>query len=179
MSVRERQLEYLASARNLRAQEKTVTSLAAAKAQAGKRLAQVTSRYRSELQNERVEAEGQSHRLQQESVKLGHQAARLELKAPQAGIVKELATHTIGAVVSPGAALLTLVPEDEPLLAEVMIQNKARAAPASQELEARGQTHRLVPGMQVVAEIHQRRRTVMEYLLSPVQKTLHEGGRER
>ena len=40
MSVRERQLEYLASARNLRAQEKTVASLAVAEAQAGKRLAQ-------------------------------------------------------------------------------------------------------------------------------------------
>ncbi len=33
--------------------------------------------------------------------------------------------------------------------------------------------------MQVVAEIHQGRRTVMEYLLSPVQKAFHEAGRER
>ena len=123
MSVRERQLEYLESARNLRAQEKTVASLAAAVAQARKQLEQITSRYRSDLQNERVEAEGQFHRLRQESVKLEHQAGLLELKAPQAGIVKDLATHTAGAVVSPGAALLTLVPEDEPLLAEVMIQN--------------------------------------------------------
>jgi HlyD family secretion protein len=46
-------------------------------------------------------------------------------------------------------------------------------------LEARGQTLKLVPGMQVVTEIHQGRRSVMEYLLSPVQKTLYESGRER
>ena len=37
----------------------------------------------------------------------------------------------------------------------------------------------LAAGMQAVAEIKQGRRTVMEYLLSPVQKTLHDSGRER
>jgi HlyD family secretion protein len=33
--------------------------------------------------------------------------------------------------------------------------------------------------MQVIAEIHQGQRTVMEYLLSPVQKAFQEAGRER
>jgi HlyD family secretion protein len=33
--------------------------------------------------------------------------------------------------------------------------------------------------MQVVAEIHQGTRSVMEYLLSPLQKTVHEAARER
>ena len=32
---------------------------------------------------------------------------------------------------------------------------------------------------QVVAEIHLGERTVMDYLLSPVQKTVREAGRER
>ncbi|MDR0578007.1 MAG: HlyD family type I secretion periplasmic adaptor subunit [Candidatus Accumulibacter sp.] len=241
VTVRERQREYLESARDLRAQGEAVAGLSAAVAQAEKQLRQIESQYRSELQNERIEAEGQYRRLQQESVKLAHKSGLLELKAPQAGIVKDLATHTVGAVVSPGTVVLTLVPENEPLLAEVMIRNddvgfvhaqqsvkvklaaypfqkygmldgtvihvgpdasegnapasndsqdnaekppaqltyKALVALESQLLEARGQTLRLVPGMQVVAEIHQGRRTVMEYLLSPVQKTLYESGRER
>lgn len=34
-------------------------------------------------------------------------------------------------------------------------------------------------GMQVSAEIHLGRRTVLEYLLSPVQKAWHEAARER
>jgi HlyD family secretion protein len=216
--------------------------LAAAVAQAEKQLSEVASRYRSELQNERVEAEGEYRRLQQESVKLAHKAELLELKASQTGIVKDLATHTIGAVVSPGTVVLTLVPENEPLVAEVMIKNddvgfvhaqqpvkvklaaypfqkygmldgevihvgpdasegenpaqgskdsdgaeqpparltyKALITLKAQTLEARGKVLKLVPGMRVVAEIHQGRRTVMEYLLSPVQKILHEGGRER
>ncbi|UCF77360.1 MAG: HlyD family efflux transporter periplasmic adaptor subunit [Betaproteobacteria bacterium] len=37
--------------------------------------------------------------------------------------VKDLATHTPGTVVAPGTILLTLVPKDEPLLAEVWVAN--------------------------------------------------------
>ena len=48
-----------------------------------------------------------------------------------------------------------------------------------QHLETDGQRMRLSPGMQVVSEIHQGSRTVMEYLLSPVQKAWQEAGRER
>jgi hemolysin D len=37
----------------------------------------------------------------------------------------------------------------------------------------------ITPGMQVVAEVNQGRRTVLEYLLSPVRKAVNEAGRER
>jgi hemolysin D len=239
VTVRDKQREYLEKARDLRAQEETVASLAAAMAQAGKQLNQITSKYRSDLQNERVDAEGQLRKLQQDQLKQEHKTGLLELKASQAGIVKDLATHTIGTVVSPGTVVLSLVPENEPLVAEVMVKNddvgfvyaqqhvkvklsaypfekygmldgevvhvgpdasegdsqaakdpskdkpppqltyKALIALKSQSLDAQGQSFKLVPGMQVVAEINQGRRTVMEYLLSPVQKTLHDSGRER
>ena len=237
--VRDKQREYLEKARDLSAQEETAASLAAAVAQAGKQLNQVSSKYRSELQNERVEAEGQHRKLQQEAIKQDHKTGLLELKASQSGIVKDLATHTIGTVVSPGTVILSLVPENEPLVAEVMVKNddvgfiypqqmvkvklsaypfekygmldgvvihigpdasqgdsqagkdqakekspsllsyKVLIALKSQMLEAHGRQLKLVPGMQVVAEINQGRRTVMQYLLSPVQKTLHDSGRER
>jgi HlyD family secretion protein len=49
--------------------------------------------------------------------------ALLELKAPQAGIVKDLATHTPGTVVSPGTILMTVVPKAERLRAEVWVAN--------------------------------------------------------
>ena len=239
VTVRDKQRDYLEKARDLRAQEETVASLAAAVAQASKQVSQITSKYRSDLQNERVDAEGQYRKLQQEQLKQEHKTGLLELKASQAGIVKDLATHTIGTVVSPGTVVLSLVPENEPLVAEVMVKNddvgfvypqqkvkvkiaaypfqkygmldgeviqvgpdasdadkqaskdsdkekqppqltyKALIALKSQTLEAQGQTFKLVPGMQAIAEINQGRRTVMEYLLSPVQKTLHDSGRER
>jgi hypothetical protein len=42
-----------------------------------------------------------------------------------------------------------------------------------------GESFKLNPGMQLSAEIHQNQRTVLEYLLSPVQKVKHEAARER
>jgi HlyD family secretion protein len=50
----------------------------------------------------------------------------------------------------------------------------------SQQLElADGRRLELAPGMAATVEIHQGRRTVMEYLLSPVQRVVLEAGRER
>lgn len=226
--------ELIEREQDFKAQEATVASLSSAIDASERRLAQITSSYRSELQNERVETEAQYQKLVQESVKIAHLAGLLELRAPQTGIVKDLATHTQGTVVSPGSVLMTLVPHDEPLMAEVHIKNedvgfvfpdqvtKAKLAAypfqkygmiegrvrhisadatqnsddvdlnggrpltykalielESQQLESGGESLRLTPGMQVVAEIHQGRRTVMEYLLSPILKAVHEAGRER
>lgn len=57
---------------------------------------------------------------------------------------------------------------------------KAVVKLASQELKASsGEVLKLTPGMVVQAEIHQGRRTVLEYLVSPVQKVAQEAGRER
>ena len=216
-----------------------MASLDAAMAQAQQQLNQTSSKYRSDLQNERIEAEAQFRKLQQDLAKQEHKNDLLELKAPQAGIVKDVATHTIGTVVQPGTVLLSIVPESEPLVAEVMVRNddvgfvypgqqvkvklaaypfeqygmldgkvmhvgpdasdgqdsneqgkeptssarqlayRAIVALSNQELLAQGDKFKLVPGMQVIAEINQGKRTVMEYLLSPVRKTLHDGGRER
>jgi hemolysin D len=238
VQVREKRREYLEKAQDLRAQQETVASLDAAVNQAIKQIDLTVSKNRSELQNERVEAAGQYSKLQQDWIKQEHKTGLLELKAPQGGIVKDLATHTIGTVVAPGTVLLSIVPEHEPLVAEVMIKNddvgfvypqqkvmiklapypfeeygmldgvitriqadsdsdtqsqakdpsrdkpppsvyKAIISIDSQALEAEGRTLKLVPGMQVIAEINQGSRTVMQFLLSPVSKTLIESGHER
>ena len=150
-------------------------------------------------------------------------------------------------MVQPGTVLLTLVPEGEPLYADISVKNEdigftqvgqtaqiklaaypfqkygmlsgtvihlsadaaetgkpeaARAgltsagsdsgmAPTVAFYKARvqlqqqvlkspdGKALALTPGMQVVAEINQGKRTVLEYLLSPVAKAVREAGRER
>jgi hemolysin D len=46
-------------------------------------------------------------------------------------------------------------------------------------LERDGKRFRISAGMLVSAEVNLGSRTVMEYLLSPVQKITHEAGRER
>jgi HlyD family secretion protein len=119
----ERQRLYVESEQELRAQTHAVEGLRATIAQSEKRIAQTVSAYRQQLQNERIETAAQLHRLQQEWDKQQHRAGLLELKAPQAGVVKDLATHTPGTVVAPGTVLMTLVPRDEPLVAEVWVNN--------------------------------------------------------
>ena len=235
----ERSRLQVENAQDLKAQAHNVQSLQASVDQGLVKLAQIGSNYRQALQNERVEAQAQRHRLLQESDKQQHRGELLELKAPQDGTVKDLATHTVGTVVAPGAILLTLVPQNEPLLAEVWIGNQdAGAVRAEQKVRLKlaaypfqkhgmldGQVRhisadaqdrpgdagsagapqvkpfqegayralvalapmqhertaalRLVPGMQVSAEIHLGTRSVLDYLLSPVQKLAQEAGRER
>jgi hemolysin D len=236
--VLDRQRSRIETEQDLRAQTQNVAGLQAGIAQSERRIAQITSNYRQQLQNERVETEAQYHKLQQDWDKQQHRHGLLELKAPQAGLVKDLATHTPGTVVAPGTILLTLVPSDEPLQAEIWIPNKdvgfvnagqpvkiklaaypfqhygmldgvvrhvsldasdrpnnenplparngavplnyrALIALRSPQLERNGLNLRLTPGMQVSAEILLGTRSVIEYLLSPVQKVAHEAGRER
>ncbi|MBI3230666.1 MAG: HlyD family efflux transporter periplasmic adaptor subunit, partial [Burkholderiales bacterium] len=159
-------------------------------------------------------------------------------RAPQDGTIKDIATTTQGAVVQPGSVLMTLVPSDELLFADVVIKNedvgfvqagqkvqiklatypfqrygmvhgtleqlgadasevgksnngegssntnaasyKARIRLERQVLiDAQGQHLQLAPGMQLVAEVNQGKRSVLAYLLSPVQKAVSEAGRER
>ena len=56
---------------------------------------------------------------------------------------------------------------------------KAIVTLEKQNLETSGKRFEITPGMQVVAEINQGTRTVMEYLLSPVQGVFQEAARER
>lgn len=246
MTVDDKQRAYLQSVQDLRAQRDTVQGLAAAVSAARRRVEQVTAKYRSALHDQWVNTEGKYRTLQQDWAKQQHKNALLELRAPQAGIVQNLATHTPGTVVAPGTVLLSLVPDSEPLIAVVRIKNTdvgfvrvrqkvrvkvatypferygmldgtvlnvspdassgggggnaassrsnatnpATAAPAtttykavialdSQSLRSGGQGLPLVAGMQVSAEIVEGKRSVLEYLLSPVAKTLDNSGRER
>ncbi len=106
------------------AQGHVIESARASLGQSEKKLAQIASDYRRQLHAERNEAQGQLERLEQEIAKQAHRQALLELKAPQEAVVKDLATHTAGTVVQPGTVLLTLVPQNDRLRAEVWVSNE-------------------------------------------------------
>lgn len=241
----DRKRSRIETEQELQAQTHNVASLKSGIAQSEKRIAQITSNYHQQLHNERIEAESQHNKLDQDIAKQTYRHGLLELRSPQAGMVKDLATHTVGTVVSPGTVIATIVPHNEPLLAEVWVTNldagfvlpkqaakiKLSAYPFQQygmldgvvrqvsadasdkqgdsgsmaqmngadkaqsglaqlsyrtlvelkstELQSRGQRFKLTPGMQVNAEINLGTRTVLQYLLSPIQKNLHEAWRER
>jgi hemolysin D len=237
----DRQRDRIQQEQDLAAQQFTIASLKAMITQAQQRIAQIQSAYLQNLHNERVDTEASLHRLVQEWDKLTHRQGLLELKAPHDGTVKDLATRTIGSVVAAGTVLMTLVPSNEPLRAEVWITHqdagfvevgqraklKLAAYPfqrfgmidgqvqyvspdasewpqasnverrrsdaehvlpptgyrilvslAAPALEISGRYFRFSPGMEVTAEIHLGTRTILEYLLSPILKTVREAGRE-
>jgi len=233
--------ERIEKEQDLRTQEFIIGASRALIEQSEQKIAQIGADYRRSLQTERVEIASQLEKLTQELAKLSHRQELLDLRAPAAGLVKDLATHTAGTVAAPGTILMTLVPEGDKLVAEVWVSNQdvgfvrpgqdaklklvtfqfqkygmiegrvahvnadATEAPSPntrsdslsrdrpmgplafralldlnrQELLADGQRYPLQPGMQVAGEIHLGTRTVMEYLLSPVQKAFHEAARER
>lgn len=120
----EKQRARIENEQDLRAQEYNGKSLQASIGQSQKRLNQIQSDYRQKLEADRVAIYAEHQRLEQEWAKQSHKNSLLELKAPQAGIVKDLATHTPGTVVSPGTVLMTLVPNNEALQAEVWLKNE-------------------------------------------------------
>ncbi len=220
---------------NLHTQESLILAARADITRSERRLAQLRADARMRLAAERQEVVSALERLRQELAKQARRNELMELKAPQDGVVKDLATHTAGTVVSPGTILMTLVPSHEALRAEVWIKNddigfvrpgqpaklKLNAfqftkygmlagrvdqvgADAADEDKAPGDSeapgqllyrtlvtlesdhlaidgHRypLTAGMQTVAEINLGTRSVLEYLLSPIQRAVHEAGRER
>jgi hemolysin D len=119
----DKQRERIEKEQDLKSQEFIIRSAQATIAQSEKRIAQISADYRRQLQADRLDAAPQAERLRQEIAKQQHRHGLLELRAPQSGMVKDLATHTPGTVAAPGTILMTLVPKDEVLRAEVWVSN--------------------------------------------------------
>lgn len=230
LAAADRRREYVEKSQELQAQQESVNALRAAQVQQSRKLESVRSSYRTQLEAERLETLAQLNRLGQEKDKSAVRGGLLEIRAPAAGVVKDLAITAPGAVVQAGGLLMNIVPRGEPLQAEVFLGNedagfvavgqkvqlKIAAYPfqkygllegtvahlaadttqpqgAAQPPNYRvlvklgnqalrspdGETLALSPGMLVTAEIHQGRRSVLEYLLSPVHKVAAEAARER
>lgn len=62
--------------------------------------------------------------LDQELTKARYEQSLTELRAPVAGTVQQLAVHTLGGVVTPAQPLLTLVPSDQQVEVEALLENK-------------------------------------------------------
>lgn len=124
LMVDEKKRFRIETEQDLEAQKHNAKSIRATIAQADQRLAQIRSDYRQKLEAEKVATFTEEQKLKQDWAKQSHKNGLLQLKAPQAGIIKDLATHTPGTVVSPGTVLMTLVPVHETLNAEVWIKNE-------------------------------------------------------
>jgi HlyD family secretion protein len=249
LAAADKQREAIEKRKDLDAQRATLAAMDASIAAQRKRIRQLLGNNDAELERELAERRARIAQLEPMLRRQSYREGLMVLRAPQDGVVKDLATTTIGAVVQPGSVLLTLVPKDELLYADVAIRNEdigfvhigqsaqiklaafpfqrygmlhgkvihvsvdttddrnaatntrqwSRALPGSDDMPAaagavykarvqldsqqfrdpRGNVLPLTAGLQVVAEIKQGQRTVLDYLLSPVEKAVSEAARER
>lgn len=70
------------------------------------------------------EAEQKSVSFGQEMIKADSRGRQMTLTAPVAGTIQQLAVHTVGGVVTPAQALMVIVPSDNPLEVEAVLDNK-------------------------------------------------------
>lgn len=223
----QQQQAYVSAEQDLRGQ---IAKAAEARAQIAAirgEAAQTREEFISRAAQERAEAEGvvstRGNVVSAANQKRGLQ----QLIAPVSGIVQEITVTNIGEVPEVGKPLITIVPDDEPLVAEVLLLNRdvggVRAGMAAAvKLEAypftrygvlRAQVERISPdstvdqqrglvfpvrvrlldrtiivdgraaavspGMAVTAEIVTGRRRVIDFLWSPLQRSVREAGREQ
>jgi hemolysin D len=73
---------------------------------------------------DQADAEDKVGTLRQQLIEAAHKAEETVLAAPIGGTVQQLAVHTIGGVVTPAEPLLTVVPDNAPVLIEATVDNK-------------------------------------------------------
>ena len=120
----DKQREYTEKSQDLKTQQHLIESAKATLTASSRKLEQISADYQQRLQAERADLSGKLDQTRAEVTKQQYRNGLLELKAPQDGIIKDVATHTIGTVISPGTILMTLVPKDEILRAEVWVSNQ-------------------------------------------------------
>ncbi len=77
---------------------------------------------RTEVVTELRDVDNKLAELAEQRVTADDQLKRINILAPQSGLVHELAVHTIGGVISPGETIMQIVPVNDTLVVEARIQ---------------------------------------------------------
>ena len=85
---------------------------------------QTAAEYARDVLKDLADAEDKVGTLRQQLIEAAHKAQQTVLRAPIPGTVQQLAVHTIGGVVTPAEPLLTVVPDNAPVLIEATVDNK-------------------------------------------------------
>jgi membrane fusion protein, type I secretion system len=87
----------------------------------GLQIIQIDQDLSSEVARELREVEGKIGEFIERKVAAEDQLKRVEIRAPQDGVVHQLAVHTVGGVVPPGDPIMLIVPEADALSVEAKI----------------------------------------------------------
>jgi HlyD family secretion protein len=83
---------------------------------------QVDQDMRAEVGKDLADLRAKQAELVEKRVAAEDQLRRIDLRAPQSGIVYQLAVHTVGGVIGPGEVTMLIVPDNDSLDVEVRIQ---------------------------------------------------------
>jgi HlyD family secretion protein len=188
---------------------------------------QIDQQIKTEVVKELSEIRAKTTELEERKVAAEDQLKRIDIRAPQEGVVHQLTVHTVGGVISPGEPIMLIVPDHDSLVVEAKISPSeidqvrlgapttlrfasfnqgttpqiggevvrvsaditqdpkagtsyytVRIAFTDTELRRLGGV-RLVPGMPVESFIQTEHRTVLSYLLKPVDDQINRAFRER
>jgi HlyD family secretion protein len=82
---------------------------------------QVDQDFRTEVLKDLREAQGKIAELKERVTAAEDQLKRVDLRAPQAGIVHQLAAHTVGGVIANGETVMQIVPRADELVVEAKV----------------------------------------------------------
>jgi len=85
---------------------------------------QIDQDLKTEVGRELREVQAQVGEYVERRIAAEDELRRIDIVAPQSGIVHQLAVHTVGGVVSPADPIMLIVPEDDDLALEVQIAPK-------------------------------------------------------
>lgn len=188
----------------------------------------IKSDFTQQLLKEKTEVLQKIKSFEEELNKSNYNLNSKTLLSPVDGYVKEISTNSHKSVITQGNTLMTIVPKDEKLKAEIFVKNSdigyieleqpvnikvetfafqkygllhgkvAKISPDSTEdketrqnlyrievifdkdyLEKDNKKYYIKPGMIVNADVILSKRTIFEYLTSPLQKTILESAREK
>jgi HlyD family secretion protein len=82
---------------------------------------QLEQDFRTEVLKDLRDTQGKIAELREKTTAAEDQLKRIEIRAPQTGIVHQLAVHTVGGVVANGEAIMLIVPVADKLMVEARI----------------------------------------------------------
>jgi hemolysin D len=86
--------------------------------------AQTQAEYAKGVLSDLEQAEQKINESSQDLIKAKQQVGLTTLRAPISGTIQQLNVHTLGGVVSPGQALLTIVPDNQQIMVEASVKNQ-------------------------------------------------------
>jgi HlyD family secretion protein len=197
-------------------------------AETGIQILQLDQEFRTTIIQELRDNTAQQAELVERRIAAEDQLKRVDIRAPQGGVVHELAVHTVGGVINQSETIMLIVPQGEELIVEARIAthdidqvvngNKtafvrfsafdhqktpeltgnllsvsadlmvdqatgapyylARIVVPKEELAKLDHNH-LVPGMPAEVFMRTQNRTVLSYLMKPIEDQMERAFRER